>query len=225
MNNFEDHIFFHNLISLIKQIIIRQSSSGNGHQLGLTFNELLTELNQTLGRLHNNFPPILANQLQQILGIQIDGVLHFETVLGNDGNIYYQVPQNIDGQRLFEYQPFYQHENQNIQLNQNVNLTQNDHNQNRIQENQQTNFDENSLPEDIDELTNEITNTQNRIEELKRKQNYLFRCHQLLQNPDQLEEELQKMEQIIVSLRDVQAMIDEKVKSLVSNINYELSQK
>ena len=88
-----------------------------------------------------------------------------------------------------------------------------------------TNFDENSLPEDIDELTNEITNTQNRIEELKRKQNYLFRCHQLLQNPDQLEEELQKMEQIIVSLRDVQAMIDEKVKSLVSNIDYELSQK
>ena len=162
----------------------------------------------------------------QISNFDLDSdVNDVEIEYERDGNIYYQVPQNIDGQRLFEYQPFYQHENQNIQLNQNVNLTQNDHNQNRIQENQQTNFDENSLPEDIDELTNEITNTQNRIEELKRKQNYLFRCHQLLQNPDQLEEELQKMEQIIVSLRDVQAMIDEKVKSLVSNINYELSQK
>ncbi|OHT15494.1 hypothetical protein TRFO_02802 [Tritrichomonas foetus] len=216
MNLDHDSITIHSIIPLIKNIIMRQTIPGSGHEYGLTLLEILHELNNFWVQMHPEQPPFMANQLQHILNFQIDGINQFETVMRSDGLILYQNPQDVYGQMLFDYPPLYQAEPppQHI-LQPALPPPPPPH----ILEIDQP------LPNTIKDLTREIYTVQARIEELKKRQNYLLMCNQMLQNPAQLQEEAKRLEQTVLSLKDMQTMVDEKVRNLISYLDFELNEK
>ena len=288
-----DSNMINQIINLIKDIF----PTNMPREYGLTFNEILNDVNIAFQHLHPDLPPIQASQLQQILKYQINGKNQFDTVVRNDGSILYQIPQQTDtyNQYLFDYPSIYTTEPppthfvaphiQNshqipqihqqfiqplhpqqitpansfqsqpppiqprvppyqqqfslqapfqlhptvitapsaipsipIQSDQQQRQQQLQFHQHQIQfqQQQQQQQQQQYMPTTIDELTKEIYKEQKKIEELKKRQDHLLICNQLLQNPAQLNAVVKKMEQTVLYLKDMQSMIDDKVKDLVA---------
>lgn len=276
--NVFDSGMINQIIALIKDIFPTNMS----RDYGLTFNEILNEVNISYTNLFPDLPPIQPNQLQQILRYKVNGKNQFDTIVRNDGTLLYQISQQPDAynQYLFDYPSIYPTDPQpphyvapHIQSSQipqihqpfiqfhqippespiqsqpppsiqpptpqyqqqvpfqlqwqfhptipNISI-QNDQQQHQQQQQlQQAQFQNQQkqpqyMPDTIEELTKEIQKEQKKIEELKKRQEHLLICHQLLQNPVQLKAVVKKMEQTVLYLKDMRSMIDDKVKDLVT---------
>lgn len=295
-----DSNMINQIIAIIKDNFSKHQSSNMGHEYGLTFNEILNDVNATFVQIYPDLPPIQPNQLQQILKYQINGVNQFDTIIRNDGTVLYQVSQQIDtyNQYLFEYpsifstdpppthfvaphlqtsqipqqfiQPIHQQISSNnsvhpqshppppppppprgppfsqqiplhlqLQLHptpisapgpiQNIPI-QNDQQQQFQFQQHQIQFQpppppQQYMPTTVEELTKEIHKEQKRIDELKKRQDHLMICNQLLQNPAQLKAVVKKMEQTVLYLKNMQSMVDDKIKDLVSYLDFVLDDK
>ena len=82
-----------------------------------------------------------------------------------------------------------------------------------------------SMPNTIEDLKKEIQKEQKKIEERKKTQHYLITCTQLLHNPEQLKSATKKLEQYDIYLKDMQTMLDEKIKNAISCIDLVLNEK
>lgn len=278
------------IIDLIKDIF----PTNAGRDYGLTFNEILNDVNIAFKHIYPDLPPIQPNQLQQLLKYQVNGRNQFDTIVRNDGSILYQIAQQTDSynQYLFDYpsiysaeappahfvtphiqiprqipqihqqfiQPFHPQQipttnvlhsqpppiqpraspfpqQMPLQLQLQLHPTaisavgsiptvpiQNDQQRQQQQmqfQQQQIHYQQMQqqqqfMPTTVEELTKEIHKEQKRIEDLKKRQAHLLICNQLLQDPAQLKAVVKKMEQTVLYLKDMQSMVDDKVKDLVS---------
>ncbi|KAH0785118.1 hypothetical protein GPJ56_011064 [Histomonas meleagridis] len=163
---------------------------------GATMNDILTEVNAHISQLFPGHLPLQVHQIALILSNQVGPNNIFETITRNDGVILYKLRQDNYVQPLTDDSIFFP---QNVQsLNQ---------------------FHDVPIPDNIEELNHEIKQLQKKQEELLEEQAHLATCHHLLQNPALLVEEAKKLEGFVISLREMESMVEQKIENLCGFID------
>jgi hypothetical protein len=165
------------LLPSVKDAIIRLTSVGNGHESGVSLDEVTTEVRSIFR--HRVFPPDLRDRIASILLHPPHSHL-FRQSRRPDGSITFLNSVDPLNPIFGELPPLL--------------------------------FPD---PTTVPELKDEVKGLQTRKEELLREEQFLLFCQQLLQNPGHLQDETQRLETVLLNMREVQCIVDYKIKEVL----------
>ena len=185
------------LCGFVKETVVRMTSHGSGHEYGVTLDELLAEL-EGLGfrNIGGGVQADLKRQVARILSSPVNGIMMFEQHQGVDGTVRYK-PADTGAYYEFPSYP--------------------------MGTSQVTREYDQPIPDTIDGLMAEVKRLKAAKIAATKRQQHLLACYQLLNNPGQLAEETKRLEGAILSMRDMQAMVDNRINKLVDVLKASLS--
>jgi hypothetical protein len=180
------------VVSYVKDILARVTTPGNGHEFGLSVDEIMSELNQ-IGFRSVGPGPVqdLREQVLKVLTTPVAGRNLFEAFLRPDRMVLYKNSPDGYNPIYYDLTPIYPHDQPVPQE-----------------------FDQ-PVPNTVEELQQEIWRLQTLHQEAIRKQKHLILCNQMLQNAVQLPDETKKLETTVLAMRDLQSLVDGRIRALL----------
>ena len=189
--------FLNSLFNLVRDVVQRMTSHGSGREYGVTLDAIMEELESVGFRnVGGGVQSDLKRHVSRILTTPVNGALVFESMQRVDGATVYRLAEAY-GHAYYEYPGTYH--------------------------GVCTREYEQAMPDTIEELTNEIKRLRAEKEQKIKQQQFLIACFQLLHNPAQLSEETKRIEKAVLTVKDMQSMIDEKINGLVHFLKREFS--
>ena len=184
------------LFGFVKDTVMRMTAHGSGREFGVTLDEILAEL-ASLGfrNIGGGVQADLRRQVARILSTPVNGTAIFEQIPRVDGTILYKVPEAYGYYEFQGYPPGAGHISR-------------EHDQ--------------PLPDTVEGLMAEVKRLKALKEEAAKRQQHLLTCWHLLANPAQLIEETKRLEGAVLSMKDMQAMVDERISHLVEFLKVSL---